>query len=336
MSIDLLEKRLENLSVETPDAGRVTAHVLAHAAERSHRRRWPRIAALGATSIAFLLLVVYFVPVADMALADTPIAGDLLRDAGLVGAANRVTSLGAVATSSGYRVDLFGAYADSSRTVLLLHASPMIFWAGLGPELKDQFGRSYHMQSAESNALTGTLILTYEPLAWPDSATGARISLAFTSVEPLTCVFSPSGDPAQDSCKMGQPVAGSWMLRAAVAVDQATTLPLPSPAQLGPGTYRFTSARSSAATIEVDLTVTGVTEADLERRIPDGFKGTAVFDIALLGPAGDVVTTFYQSAEDAQGAVNVRIVGFRLAPGAYRVRVSYLGSGEFERVLHVP
>jgi hypothetical protein len=118
-------------------------------------------------------------------------------------------------------------------------------------------------------------------------------------------------------------------------VDEATTLPLPAPVQLGPATYRFTSVRSSSATIEVDLTVTGVTAADLQRRIPDQGKGTAVFDIAVLGPAGDIVTNLYELGENDQG-VRIRILGNRFTPGDYSLRVSYVGSGEFERVLHVP
>jgi hypothetical protein len=333
MSIDLLEQRLEHLSFETPDAGRVTARVLSHAAGR--RGRWPRAAALGVANIALLLLVGYFVPSADAVFADAPIAGDLLRDAGLVGAANRVTAVGAVSTSSGFRVELVGAYADSTRTVLLLHASPAIVFGGAGPELTDQFGRSYHLESAVSNGLTGDIAATYESLGWPDAITGARITLRMTSVEPIPCVTPPSGDPAQTICKPVQPVAGTWTLRATLGMDEGSALALPAPVQLGPATYRFTSVRSSSATIEVDLTVTGVTAADLQRRIPDQGKGTAVFDIALLGPAGDVVTNLYELGENDQG-VRIRIVGNRFTPGDYRLRVSYLGSGEFERVLHVP
>jgi hypothetical protein len=60
-----------------------------------------------------------------------------------------------------------------------------------------------------------------------------------------------------------------------------------------------------------------------------------VFDIALLGPTGDVVTSTFAIGENDEGA-QLRIVGYRFASGDYRLRVSYVGSGEFERVLHVP
>ena len=335
MSIDLLEERLQKLAVETPDAGRVTAHVLSRVAA-PRRRRWPRIIALGVANVALLLLVAYFVPTADAVLADTPIAGDLLRDAGLVGAANRVTSVGMVATSSGFRVELVGAYADSTRTVLLLRTSPIAWLPPVSQsELTDQFGRSYHLQSAIGNGLTGSLVMTFEPPAWPDASTGARLTLHLTSLEPVTCVPPPSGDPAGVVCNNGQPVAGTWTLKATVGVEEGTDLALPAPARLGLATYRFTAAHSTSATIAVEIDVTGVTAADLDRRIPDGGKGTAVFNIELLGPTGDVVTDSYGLSDTPTG-VHVSLVGFRFAPGDYRVRVSYLGSGEFERVLHVP
>jgi hypothetical protein len=292
MSIDLLEERLHNLSLETPDAGRVSARVLSRSAAR-RRRRWPRIAALGLANVALLALVAYFVPAADAVLADTPIAGDLLRDAGLVGAANRVTSVGALSTSSGYRMELVGAYADSSRTVLLVHASPAITLPAFAQELSDQFGRTYRIQSATTNALTGNLVMTFEPLAWPDAITGARITLRMTSVEPVTCVASPSGDLAQTVCTNGQPIVGTWTLPATLGVDELRALAVPAPAHLGPATYRFTSVRFSAATLSIDIDVTGLTAADLDRRIPDGGKGTAVFSIELLDPSGDVVTSSY-------------------------------------------
>jgi hypothetical protein len=282
-----------------------------------------------------LWLVAYFVPAADAVLADTPIAGALLRDAGLVGAANRVTSVGAVATSSGYKVELVGAYADSARTVLLIHTSPIVWLPPGAPELTDQFGRSYHLQSASGNGISGDLVLTYEPLAWPDASTGARLTLKMTAIIPVTCPASPTGDPAQIICSYGRPISGTWNLAAMVGVDESNSLPLPPAAHLGQATYRFISVRSSAATIAVEIDVIGLTAADLDRRIADGFKGTAVFDIELLGPTGDVVTDSYRTT-DTTGGSHVSLVGYRFTPGDYRVHVSYLGSGDFERVLHVP
>jgi hypothetical protein len=178
-------------------------------------------------------------------------------------------------------------------------------------------------------------VLTYEPLAWPDAATGARITLRMTAILPESCPASPSGDPAQTICTFGQPIAGTWNLSAIVGVDEGTSIALPAPAHLGPATYRFTAVRSTAATIAVDIDVIGLSTADLDRRIPDGSKGTAMFNIELLGPNGDVVTDSYTTT-DTDNGTHLSLLGFRVAPGDYRVHVTYVGSGEFERVLHVP
>ena len=183
MSNDLLEQRLQNLVVETPDAGRITARVLSSGRQR-RARRVPRVASLGGATVALLLLIAYFVPAADAVLADTPIAGNLLQEAGLTGAAGRITSVGAVADSSGYRLKLVGAYADSTRTVLLLQAQPAILPLEEFSVLTDQFGRTYQMHGGYSNSLTGDVIVEFDPLAWPDSITGARITLHVTSIGP--------------------------------------------------------------------------------------------------------------------------------------------------------
>ena len=334
MTLDLLEQRLADLDVATPDAGRITARVLSNS-RLPLRRPFARAAALVVATIVIAVGVLYFVPAADAALADAPIAGGLLRDAGLAGARDRVTAVGVVSTSSGYRLELVAAYADSTRTVLLLHAEPAIWLTPLDPELKDQFGRTYRMQSALGNALTGNLVLEFEPMAWPDSITGARLTLHMTSVAPVTCVAASSGNPNDSICTNQAPVRGSWTLPATVGVDEGTAVALPASARLGPATYRFTSVRSTAATIAIDIEITGLTSADLDRRIPDGGKGAAVFDIELLAPSGEMVNDTYWSSDDAQG-VELHVLGHRLTPGDYHVHVSYIGFGEFDRVVHIP
>ena len=337
MTADALEQRLTDLAFDAPDADRITARVLSMAG-RPRRRQFPRLIALGVATLVIAAAVLYFVPAADAALADAPIAGDLLRDAGLAGAGNRVTAVGAVSTSSGYRVELVGAYADSTRTVMLLHADPAVWLSSVGPdpELKDQFGRTYEMHGATGNFLTGNVALQFEALGWPDGITGARITLHITTVEPVTCTASASGNPIDTICDTGEPVAGSWTLSANLGVDEGTTLALPAPAHLGPATYRFTSVRSTAATIAVDIDITGVTAADLDRRIPDGRKGTAVFTIELLDPTGNIIGGGYGDMSEDQHGVHILLLGYRVGPGDYHLHVSYLGSGEFDRVLHIP
>jgi hypothetical protein len=321
MSIDLLEQRLENLSVEAPEAGRVTARVLSRVGAR-RSRRWPRIAAFGIASVVLLLLVAYFIPAADTAVASVPVAGDVLREAGLVGAADRITSVNAVSTSSGYRVELVAAYADSGRTVLLMNSSP-----GISPEfnymkLTDQFGRSYEFQNGSSDSRNGDMVLQFEPLAWPDQLVGARITLHMSRVG--------SGDP-----EAPVPVDGSWTLVAVLGVDEGVALPLPDPATLGAAHFRFTSVRYTPASVVIDVEITGVTMTDLVRMIPDGGKGTPAFTYDLIDPDGEVISGGSSISEDL-GAEHLHFVGFRLNHGGnYTLRFTYVGSGGFERVLHI-
>lgn len=335
MSPDVLEQRLADLAIDTPDPGRVTAIVMSRAAG-PRRRHVARAFAIGVATVALMAAVLYFVPAADVVLADTPIAGELLRDAGLLGAGNRVTSVGAVSTSSGYRVELFGAYADSSRTVLLVHTEPAIRPHLWSYTLTDQFGRSYFINGMESNGVTGNLVFIAEPLAWPDTITGARITLHLSAVIPITCTGNPSVDPKTVKCTEGPPVAGSWTLPATLGVDNDTTLALPAPAQLGPASFRFVSVRSSAATIAIDIEVKGVTSEELSRRIPDGKKGQQVFTMLLLGPNGEIVNGNGAGPPPNEQGVHLHVVAYRLTPGEYHLRATYVGYGEFDRVIRVP
>ena len=335
MTPDVLEQRLAGLVIDTPDPGRITARVISQAAI-PRRSQVTRVAALGVATVTLMVAVLYFVPAADVVLADTPIARELLRDAGLLGARNRVTSVGAVSTSSGYRLELVGAYADSTRTVLIVHAEPAVWLSTAPVKLTDQFGRTYVVHGVIGNALTGNLILESEPLAWPDAITGARITLQLTAVAPVTCTGSPSEGPQAVKCTQGPLVPGSWTLPATLRVDEGTTLALPAPAQLGPASFTFTSVRATPATIAVDIEVTGVTGEELSRRIPDGKKGIEVFTIELLGPNGEIVGGSSGGSSNERDVQHLRMLGYRSASGDYHIHASYLGYGEFDRVIRVP
>jgi hypothetical protein len=340
VTLDLLEQRLADLTVSAPDAGRITSRVLSLAAT-PRRRPIGRLAALAVATLALMLGVLYFVPRADAVLADTPVAGNLLRDAGLAGAGDRVTAVGAVSTSSGYRLELVGAYADATRTVLIVHAQPSIYLGGTDPELKDQFGRSYMLRGAMADARTGELVMEFEALAWPDAITGARIALHWTAVQPVTCI-TPAGDPGHPVCNTGQPVAGSWTLPAIIGVDEGTVLTLPAPGRLGSANFRFTSVVSTPATIEADIEVTGISFKDLNKRIPDGLKGRPAFTVELIGPDGLTNGSGGgggNSSDDLTGThiqIQLRWVREKSVAGDYRLRVAYEGLGEFDRVLHIP
>ena len=332
MALDTLEQRLTDLTFETPDAGRVTARVLS-LANRPRRSALPRVIALGVATLVIAAGVLYFVPAADAALADAPIAGDLLRDAGLAGAGTQVTSVGAAASSSGVRLQLIGAYADSARTVLLVRANPAVDFFGVPGydlQLTDQFGRSYNVQSGQTDSRTGQVIVQFEALAWPDALTGARITLKVTAVKRLCATAAFCNDPLPEASA----VTGSWVLPATLGVDEGTSLALPATAQLGAARFQFTSVRSTSATIGIEIHVTGVTFDDLQQRIPDGGKGTPVFTIDLFSPTGDVANASFSMGDGLQGPV-IQFLGYRSGPGEYRLHISYRGSS-VDRMLTVP
>lgn len=332
MAIKTLEERLSDLALDTPEAGRVTARVLS-LAQKPRRRPLPRAIALGVATVLIAAGVLYFVPAADAALADAPIAGNLLRDAGLTGAGTQVTSVGAVATSSGVRLQLVGAYADSARTVLLLRAIPAVQPLGVPGydiELTDQFGRSYNMQSGQTDSRTGQVIVQFDALAWPDALTGARITLKVSAVQRACLSAAFCSDPVAES----PTVTGSWTLPATLGVDEGTALHVPTAAQVGAASFQFTSVRSSTATIGIDIQVTGVTFSDLEQRTPDGGKGTPVFTIDMFSPTGDVADAGYSIEEDLQGPI-IQFLGYRSGPGDYRLHISYRGSS-VDRIVTVP
>jgi hypothetical protein len=328
MTTDLLEERLQKLSVEIPDAERVTAHVLSRASRR-RSRRFPRTLATAIATFAtlvMLVLVAYFVPAADTAVASVPFAGDLLRDAGLVGASGRITSVGSESTSSGYRLKLVGAYADSARTVLLLHSDPPIDLGGPTPwQLTDQFGRTYHEQGGAGNLQTGDTSVQFEALAWPDDITGARLTLHISSLQ----TASETGP--------GQTVFGTWTLPAILGVDESTVLPTPADANLGPARFHFKSATYTPASIAVNVDVTGVSFAQLGRIIPDGLKGTPAFTMDMIDPNGENITGTSQMNDDVFGTVHIQFLAFRLGGGGdFMLHVSYAGEGQFARVLTIP
>ena len=331
-NLDALEQRLADLTLEIPDAGRISGRVLARA-RKPRRSHFMRVLVVGSATVVVAAGVLYFVPAVGVALADAPIAGPLLRDAGLVGAGDHVTSVGARATSSGFRLDLVGAYADSSRTVLLLQANPAILplgGSGVDVQLNDQFGRSYLMQSFQTDSRTGQVIAQFEPLAWPDGLTGARITLKITAVQGACRSAAFCTDPVAD----GDVVQGSWTLPATVGLDEDIALQLPATAHAGVAAFQFTSIRSSSATIGIDIAVKGVTFDDLQQRFPDGGKGTPAFTIELFGPSGNVASGGYSIGGDQRGLM-IHFLGYRSGAGDYRLHISYRGS-DVDIVLTIP
>lgn len=318
MTVDLLEERLRELDIPTPDAGRVSARVLA-AKLRRRRLAVPRLVSVPAALVLVAALLIYFVPAADLAIAEkTPWSGEILQRAGLVGAQDRITVVNATAYSSGYKLTLQGAYADSTRTVVLVHIEPAAFAWVTPPTITDQFFRTYQPHGGSGNLLTGDNSLEFEPLASPDSITGARITLHVRQLE----------TPAH------QIVQGTWELTAALRMDVAKSLTPPPAGDLGPAHFQFIRVRYTPATIEVDIRTTGVSSEDLSRIIP-GYGAKApgyppkpgpALQVVLLDPRGEIV-----GFGGADG-----VTGFSTGPGIYTLRVSYYGYGSIERVITIP
>jgi hypothetical protein len=337
MNADALEQRLTGLVIETPDAGRITARVLS-LGRKPRRRQLVRALALGVATLLIATAVLYFVPAADATLADAPIAGDLLRDAGLAGAGNRVTAVGAVSESSGIRLQLIGAYADSTRTVLLIRSNPAVLPLGarvFDAQLTDQFGRSYFSGSGQSDSRTGQIVMTFDALAWPDALTGARITLKVSGVE-RACA---SAAFCSDS-KSGPYVSGAWTLPAIIGIDEGTVLALPAPGRLGNGNFRFTSVVSTPATIAVDIEVAGMSMTDFGKTVPGKGKERPLFTVDLVGPNGSMDMAGGGGSSFSQDLVGVHLHFWwprsASSAGEYRLRIVYEGVGEIDRVLHVP
>ncbi len=321
MTVDALEKRLQELDVETPDAGLITARVLSRNAP-PRRRGIPRLATAPLALVAMVVLVAYFAPAADIAIAErSHWSGEILQWAGLVGASDRITAVNEMASSSGYRLTLQGAYADSSRTVLIMHSDPAIASAdGFSTTLTDQFARTYHFSGSVSNTLTGDLVMTFEPLQWPDSLIGARIAL---HARKLTTSARTDID-------------GTWDLTAALGVDAARPLPPPAPGDIGPAHVRFTSVTYTPATIEIRLEVTGVSGEELSRRVPNGGKGEPVFLVEIIDPNGQLIGGSFTGPFNPYPNP-IEVSAYRQSQGGrYLVLVSYYGYGSFTRPLTVP
>lgn len=322
MTNDLLEDRLRNLAIEVPDAGRVSARVLDR---NSSLRRFhaPRLVTVPIALAALAVLVVYFAPAADLAVANrVPWSGEMLRWAGLVGARDRITVVNTSATSAGYRVTLEGAYADSTRTVLLIHTEPAAMPDGFTTIITDQFARTYRWEGGSFNLLTGDMSMQFESLAWPDSITGARITLHLAGVQQPPSV---------------QTTHGTWELTAALGVDQGQSLPVPASGDLGPVHFRFKSVVYTPATLAVDVEITGASQVELGRMIPGlGGKAGPALQIHILDPSGQIIDGSGDSSGD-QRVSDYRFFGFRTGDGGkYVVRVSYYGYGSFDRVIDIP
>ena len=317
---DQLAQRLRAIPLDHPRPEVITSRVLGAAARPAPSRVLPRLAIAAAILVAAVPVAwgaLYFSPATAAALADASgpggFSGEILDNFGL--GAENITAQNSSATSSGYRVQLVGAYADSIRTVVLLKMDPPGF-SGTAM-LTDQFGTTYHLSNGEGNLLTGDQVLSFEPASWLASVTGMRFTLTFNQVSLL----------------VGTNVAGSWTVKGVVLLKTGKMLHAPSSGSLGSGTVAFTEVRYVGRVLSIQADVRGVS---LDEPQVKQTKPTPRFQVELAptdGRPGKPANSFDWSTSG--DVTKLQLLFVNVDPGTYYLILSLAGEGELQRTLVV-
>jgi len=314
---------------------------------RSPRRRVVRVGAVAVIAAAVILVNVvaaYFAPTYGRALADAPGIGGpsnkILATFGL--SPSQVTVFNDVSTSSGHTLRMTAGFADGLRTVLFVSidgrgvtGNPKGF--GMNPgdyglrdyTVTDQFGHSY-----QGNLVSSPNLLSLEPLAWPASKVGARLTLHVTSLWPMWLMHDSA-------------VPGDWTLHATLVSEPVHSLGLPAPVRTPKANYTFTSIRSSTTTLTIRWTVAGtVLDEEINLR-PTNVPGAtpepryqvlmqAYFWPAIFDASGRPIvleewgTTFTNPATS-------ELTAFIPGPGRYRIQFGdALTADDLQRWIVVP
>ena len=311
---------------------------------RGSRREVQMAAAVAAALIGILLanvVAAYLAPRYERVLADSgvgPVSERFLSAVGLRD--GDVTAIDDSATSSGHTVKLVAGYADGLRTNFFLTIdgrgltgnpkeygrNPSDLGVALdGVTLTDQFERSY-----QPSGLWGPTNLQFEPLLWPASELGGRLTLhigALTNYYFRTATF----------------ISGDWTLHAALISEPAHRIPLPAAIHTSQADYNFTGITASETEMVLHWTVSGpaADRAYQQMKAPptntDMF-GTPVMTQYFTPRVYDAAGTELQMQEwgfswpkngPAQGGMTVFVKG----PGRYRIQ---LGSAVESRWVVVP
>jgi hypothetical protein len=319
---DQLAQRLRELPLDEPRPERITSRVLGAAARPAPSRVLPRLAIAAAILVAAVPVawgVLYFSPATAAALADASGPGfshEILDNFGL--GTENITAQNSSATSSGYEVQLVGAYADSIRTVVLLKSDPPVYASGF-MQLTDQFGTTYYLHNGEGNLLTGDQVLSFEPASWLAMNTGMRFTLTFNELELLD----------------GSSVRGSWTVKGVVLLKTGTLLHAPPPGPLGRGMVRFTEVRYVGRVISIQAEVRGVS---LDGEVPpmkQGAKPSPRFQVELApidGSLGKPASFGWGSSGDV---TKLQLLFVNVDPGTYYVILTLAGEGRLQSTLVV-
>ena len=330
---DNLAERLRELPLEEPRPDAMTARVLAEARRAAPRRsiawsgrpmRRPRFLAVAAAVLVLILAswgVLYFSPATAAALADASgpggFSGEILDHFGLGG--ENITAESSSATSSGYKVQLVGAYADSIRTVVLLKIAPAAFIAG-DLRLTDQFGTVYQASNGEGNLETGDQAVSFEPASSLASLTGMRFTLTMNQMALLG----------------GQQVSGSWTVKGVVLLKSGTTLQTPASGSLGPGTVTFVDARYVGRVVSIKAEVRGVSLDGVIPATAPGTKPQPALSVVLAPADGGPPKPVNSLDESSTGDVRqLQLLFVNVDPGKYFVVISVDGVGTLRSALVV-
>jgi hypothetical protein len=161
-------------------------------------------------------------------------------------------------TSNGHTIRLVAGYADGLRTVILLEIDgyglsgnpkqyglhPGEYGIGEFYTLTDQFGHVYKPSGG-----TGPTELQFEPLVWPASRVGARLTLHVTGLKELWLIRPDS--PSDTS------LAGDWSLHATLTPAAVHDLALPAPVRTADGVFSVTQVRLTGSELQIRWTVSG-------------------------------------------------------------------------------
>jgi hypothetical protein len=258
--------------------------------ERSRSRaahRAIRVSAAAAAIVVAILLVnvvaAYFAPKYQRAFADSgvgPISQRFLSAVGL--RAGDVTVVGDSATSAGHTLKLVGAYADGLRTVLFVTidgrgagGNPKQY--GLHPgdwginyddmTLTDQFNRSYG-----GIGVSGPTDLQFQPLIWPASDVGGRLTLHITGIWAMWKGLEQGPNRVIDTEALT--THGDWTLHATLISAPYHTIALPAPVHTPMADYTFTGISASETEMVLHWNVSGpaIDQARAQQSIPQPLK----------------------------------------------------------------
>ena len=332
-------------------------HLLSPGSSRPRAtRRALRVSAAAAVIVVAILIVnilaAYYAPKYQRASADSgvgPISQRFLSAFGLK--AGDVTVVGDSVTSGGHTLKLVGAYADGLRSVLFVTidgggvtGNPKQY--GLHPgdwginyndmTLTDQFGHAYG-----GIGISGPTDLQFQPLAWPASQVGGRLTLHITGIWAMWKGLAQGPGSSIDTGALT--THGDWSLHVTLISSPVHAVALPAPVHTATADYTFAGISASETEMVLHWTVGGPVNDQLAKDLASAPKNADMFADPLFdqyfrphvyNEAGDELQFqdfgyTLPNAAPAQGEATVFING----PGRYRIQ---LGSAVESRWVVVP